>query len=491
MKERSLARRLWSQEVSSLKLPCIAIKRDGAMSPSLANFSGGSLAAAEPEEPVSPCGQMFCQPNMNCYILCTLGFKNPINLPEFRKTMEETLVKHKRFHIVMKKNVKGTDVWVPTEVDIDAHIFEPSSFSKEDFAAPHFVENYIADLATAPSMSFSQPLWECHVLNGTSGHAAAHMVLRMHHSLGDGTSLMSLLLASTRCVEHPDMLPSIPSKRKKQTGALHTFLLSSLWKNFLIAWNTMIGLAYLFTTVLWLKDSDTKIKGHAGEGMAQKSVMFASINLDDMRLVKEALNGTINDVFMGIVGAGLLWKNTSKLNCLRIRATVLMDSRPSPGLQSPWGNRLGSLIFPIPLKYYSDPLDRLRAVKKTSEHMKASLEGTFTYYSGAFLMSITGPVLPTRIVEQLTLRTTLAVSNVPGPMEPVMFGRNPVVHIYAFTAGAPQSLSVFFQSYAGKASLVALTSRDLIPDPDTLCHYMVDALQEMKRAVVLLRQDSK
>ncbi len=26
-------------------------------------------------------------------------------------------------------------------------------------------------------------------------------------------------------------------------------------------------------------------------------------------------------------------KNTSKLNCLRIRATVLTDSRPSPGLQ--------------------------------------------------------------------------------------------------------------------------------------------------------------
>jgi hypothetical protein len=280
-----------SEEVSSLKLPRIATKRGGAVSPSLANFSGGSLAAAEPEEPVSPCGQMFCQPNMNCYILCTLGFKNPINLPEFRKTMEETLVKHKRFHSVMKKNAKGTDVWVPTEVDIDAHIFEPSGFSKEDFAAPHFVKNYIADLATAPSMSFSRPLWECHVLNGTSGHAAAHMVLRMHHSLGDGTSLMSLLLASTRRVEHPDMLPSIPSKWKKQTAALHTFLLSSLWKNLLIAWNTMIGLAYLFATVLWLKDSDTKIKGHAGEGMAQKSVMFASINLDDMHLVKEALNG--------------------------------------------------------------------------------------------------------------------------------------------------------------------------------------------------------
>ncbi len=99
--KKSSKKIMGSEEVSSLKLPRIATKRGGAVSPSLANFSGGSLAAAEPEEPVSPCGQMFSQPNMNCYILCTLGFKDPINLLEFRKTMEETLVKHKRFHSVM------------------------------------------------------------------------------------------------------------------------------------------------------------------------------------------------------------------------------------------------------------------------------------------------------------------------------------------------------------------------------------------------------
>jgi hypothetical protein len=53
-----------------------------------------------------------------------------------------------------------------------------------------------------------------------------------------------------------------------------------------------------------------------------------------------------------------------------------------------------------------------------------------------------------------------------------------------------QSLSIFFQSYAGKASLVVETARDLIPDPETLCQYMVDALQEMKQAVVSRRQAS-
>jgi hypothetical protein len=63
------------------------------------------------------------------------------------------------------------------------------------------------------------------------------------------------------------------------------------------------------------------------------------------------------------------------------------------GSQTQWGNQLGYLIFPIPLKHSSDPLDCVRAAKKTGNQMKASLEATFTYWSGALLMSITGPVV--------------------------------------------------------------------------------------------------
>jgi len=98
--------------------------------------------------------------------------------------------------------------------------------------------------------------------------------------------------------------------------------------------------------------------------------------------------------------------------------------------------------------------------------------------------------LPTWLTEHVTLQMTLAVSNVLGPLEPVTFFGNPIVHMYAITAGHPVSLSIFFQSYAGKGSLVVETARDLIPDPETLCQYMVDALQEMKQAVVSRRQAS-
>ncbi|CAM6062056.1 unnamed protein product [Sphagnum tenellum] len=489
-----------SEEINSLRLRLSVTKPDHSTE-SPTNFG----RQAEPEEPVTPCGRLFIQPSMNCYIMCTLGFKNPINLPELRVALEETLVKHKRFHSVMKKNAKGTEVWVPADVDINAHVFEPFGFSEEDFAAPSFVEKYVANLATAPPMSFSRPLWECHILNGTSGDAAAHLIFRLHHSLGDGASLMSLLLACTRRVDHPDTMPSIPAKKLKQNADPHIFLLTSLWKTLILIWNTVTGIAYFMATVFWLKDSDTKIKGHAGVGRAQKSLMYAVIDIDDMRIVKNAVNGTINDVLMGIIGAGLQrylegqHKDLTKpagicLTFLQANMWLVnmeeLASMMEGGSQTQWGNQLGYLIFPIPLKHSSDPLDCVRAAKKTGNQMKASLEAAFTYWSGALLMSITGPVLPTWLTEHVTLQMTLAVSNVSGPLEPVTLFGNPIVHMYAITAGHPVSLSIFFQSYAGKGSLVVETARDLIPDPETLCQYMVDALQEMKQAVVSRRQAS-
>lgn len=60
-----------------------------------------STRPEEIEEPVTPAGQLFSQPNLNCYILCTLGFKDTMNVSGVKETLLETLVKHKRFHSIM------------------------------------------------------------------------------------------------------------------------------------------------------------------------------------------------------------------------------------------------------------------------------------------------------------------------------------------------------------------------------------------------------
>lgn len=45
------------------------------------------------------------------------------------------------------------------------------------------------------------------------------VLCRIHHCLGDGTSLMSMLLASTRQIAHPDQLPNLPGSSKPSAPA--------------------------------------------------------------------------------------------------------------------------------------------------------------------------------------------------------------------------------------------------------------------------------
>lgn len=67
------------------------------------------------------------------------------------------------------------------------------------------------------------------------------------------------------------------------------------------------------------------------------------------------------------------------------------------GSQTRWGNHLGYLLIDIPLKHLEDPLEHVVAAKKIGDRKKTSLEGIFTYWSGAMLMGITGPVVRTKV----------------------------------------------------------------------------------------------
>ena len=66
------------------------------------------------------------------------------------------------------------------------------------------------------------------------------------------------------------------------------------------------------------------------------------------------------------------------------------------GSQVRWGNHLGYLLLRIPMKHQEDPLDHVLAAKKIGDRKKASLEGIFSYWSGALLMGITSPTVRTK-----------------------------------------------------------------------------------------------
>lgn len=106
--------------------------------------------------------------------------------------------------------------WVQTKIDLDQHIIIVEVDETQLISPDKFVEDYIYNLSKT-SLDRSKPLWDLHIINVKTRQAESVVVFRVHHSLGDGTSLISLLLACTRQTADNLKLPTIPTKKRRPT----------------------------------------------------------------------------------------------------------------------------------------------------------------------------------------------------------------------------------------------------------------------------------
>lgn len=173
--------------------------------------------------------------------------------------------------------------WIPTQINIDDHVIiavpNPNIESPEKF-----IENYISNLSKSHIES-TKPLWDFHVLETKTSDAEETCVLRCHHSIGDGLSLINLLLSCARKASDPEALPTLP--RSNRSGLANG---CSLWSVVKVMWNTLVGLLMFMLTALFLKDTKSPIRGSKGGNDMTRRFVFRSVSLDDIKLVKQALD---------------------------------------------------------------------------------------------------------------------------------------------------------------------------------------------------------
>lgn len=79
----------------------------------------------------------------------------------------------------------------------------PSRISPESYDT--CLGDYISKIAME-ELPRSQPLWEMHIINYPTSHATSTRIFKLHHSIGDGFSLMGVALT---CLQRAD-IPSLP-----------------------------------------------------------------------------------------------------------------------------------------------------------------------------------------------------------------------------------------------------------------------------------------
>eukprot|EP00253_Pinus_taeda_P026122 PITA_26122 len=433
---------------------------------------------------------------------------------------------------------RGVLKWLPVHVNIADHVIVPFIDPVENCSLD-FVKEYLANLATAPPLDPSRPLWQIHFLRVRSEDAESSAVLRIHHSLGDGVSLMSLFLACTRKAGDPQSLPTIPRKTPKSNtrpingesvGILHVQpLIMVLYNLFLVIWYTIVEMMHFLATNVWIKDRNTPIKGYPGVERSPKQIEHATLNLGDFKIVKTAVNGmnadavkewqTVNDVMLAMTSAGILrylereyeakaegisksedreFDGKKRLpSNLRVRSAILVNTRPVLGLHdvadmmksgrsggARWGNNLGYMILRLPMVKQQNPLDYARAATSLTRRKKLSLEAPFTYASGKLLMKLAGVKAATAVTYRMISHTSISFSNIVGPVEEVQLFGNPIVHLIPTASGHPHSVTIHFQSYMEKVVLVVNAASEVIRDPKQLCIDCVEAFHRMKQAAI-------
>ncbi|XP_042497048.1 wax ester synthase/diacylglycerol acyltransferase 11-like isoform X2 [Macadamia integrifolia] len=464
-------------------------------------------AHREDDEPLTPAGRFFLQPEMNQVINCAIGMKNPIDIEALKDAIKDSLMlQHPRFRSVLVRDKQGREHWRQTQLDLDNHVFLREIGSEENDDDETVVNDYLADLAVSSPMSTDKPLWELNVVR-----ARKCCVLRIHHALGDGISLMSLFIACCRKADRPDQMATIPNNSSSSSilrregekigiGGRLRWIWRMWLRLMMAAWFTLVYAMEFLLRCLWVKDEKTAISGGDGVELWPRKIATAKFSIDDMKAVKRALvNATINDVLFGVISSGLsryLDLKTSKKprEGIQISGLSMVNIRKQPGLQemsklvksksgSRWGNQFGFMILPV---YYhrevNDPLQYVKRAKAMIDKKKLSLEAHFSYKIAALVMSLLGPKVAIYLNHRIVCNTTFTISNVLGPQEEIMIAGNPINYIRVNTAALTHAITMHMVSYAGRAEMQILVAKDIIPDPKVLAKCFEDALLEMKDA---------
>jgi hypothetical protein len=243
------------------------------------------------DEPLTPTGRLFAQPEVGLTMHCSIGGKNPIDIDAVKSVIRNSImVKHYRFSSLLVVDRHGRDRWRKTVVDLDRHVIvvnNPVGGGTDEEA----VNDYMADLAVSSPLSTEKPLWEVHLL---MAHNCA--VLRLHHAVGDGTSLLSMLACCGSGAEdsdHPRKIISAPplSYRKK--------IKNSVWGFVKTVWLTMIYSLDLLWRIMWVKDN-SPVSGGAGTEMWPRKLATAKFVLADMATVKNSVPSAVSFFFFEV-----------------------------------------------------------------------------------------------------------------------------------------------------------------------------------------------
>ncbi len=407
-------------------------------------------------------------------------FEEKVAYARLRKVVRERFLRFERFRQRADRDA-ASGVWKEDpNFDLDAHVQRVALPGKADKLA---LQDYASDLASTPLDPW-KPMWQFNLVENFQGGSA--IVIRIHHAYADGIALIQVLMAMTETQEGNSTRGAAGTRQKTSKQAQGGLPLvnyglklgATLWQNSLhivqepgAAANLVksgVDLAAELAKLGLLEDDpETSFKGDLG---TRKRVAWAEpLPLEEVRTIGKALGCTINDVLLASAAGALhsyLEENGESTDGLVIRAAVPVNLRP---LDAParLGNQFGLVLLDLPIGIHN-PLERLYKVHENMQALKASRQPLATYLLlGALGL---GPKqLQQAALDMLSQKTSLVMTNVPGPREPLyLAGRRIAQQMFWVPSSGSVGLGVSILSYDGRVQFGLIADQKRVPDPGAI-----------------------
>jgi WS/DGAT/MGAT family acyltransferase len=426
-------------------------------------------------------------------------FDGVLDFAWLQKIVERRLLIHDRFCQRVRETRLGigTPHWeIDPDFDLQSHLHRMALPEPADQGA---LQEFVAEIMSQP-LDPRMPMWHFYVLdNYCSGWA---LVARLHHCVGDGMSLMQLLLSITddqpdaplpepQVDDHGDAawlsrlayraLGTVDALEKSYRQASEMAhegveLVTNPRKLADLANMGASGFMALNKLLLLPPDRRTIFRGQCGVG--KTAVWSRPVDLEMIKGIGRAMGGTVNDVLIAAVTAALrryLEEREQRVDRLDIRAIVPVNLRPMDEL-SELGNGFGLVFLSLPIGV-EDPLKRLVVLRRRMNAIKNTPEAVVAMgILGS--MGYTPIQIQKLIVSIFGSKGTLVLTNVPGPRQRLYMAGSPMRSLM-FWVPAPGNLGmgVSIISYAGEVVLGVATDACLVPDPEAILDHFYAELE--------------
>ncbi len=371
---------------------------------------------------------------------------------------------------------QGRPVWVDdADFDIDYHVrltALPRPGDDEQLSV------LMSRLQSLP-LDRARPLWEMWMVDGLADDEVG-LILKTHHSLGDGIANVDLALALIDIEPEPAPDADPPRWHPRPAPSRQRLLTDSIAEQATrpIRIAQSLGRAArdprpAFQTVTNAVRTATNFLTRPEPAPWNQPVsphrrwVHADVSLELARSIKQQRSVTLNDVVLAACSGALrdfLIEHGEGTEGRQLKAMVPVSLRADHEHGNTLGNLVSMMVVDLPV-HEADPVERLELIHASTSELKASglIDGAQTIIELADGITPLATTL-TRFVTR-SIPMNLVITNIPGPPMPLYLLGGRVLRTYPYVEVIDrEGLTIAVVSYEGQLFFGITSDHDVVPD---------------------------